>query len=69
MPIPMFYCKERGKELINAETIKAVSKLFRERPNKWWSLTRRIFCLKVGFAPSAAQKRVHKKKRYYGRLV
>ena len=39
VPIPMFYCKECGKELINDETIKAVSKLFREQgPNKWWEL-------------------------------
>ncbi len=39
VPIPMFYCKDCGKELINDETIKTVSKLFREQgPNKWWEL-------------------------------
>ena len=37
VPIPMFYCKECGKEIINDDTIKAVSKLFREEgPDKWW---------------------------------
>ena len=39
VPIPMFYCKDCGKELINDETIKVVSKLFKEQgPNKWWEL-------------------------------
>lgn len=39
VPIPIFYCKDCGKELINDETIKAVSKLFREQgPDKWWEL-------------------------------
>ena len=39
VPIPIFYCKECGKELINDETIAAVSKLFREQgPDKWWEL-------------------------------
>ncbi len=39
VPIPMFYCAECGKEHINDETIKTVSKLFREEgPNKWWEL-------------------------------
>ncbi len=37
VPIPIFYCAECGKELINDETINAVSKLFREEgPDKWW---------------------------------
>lgn len=40
VPIPMFYCSECGKELINDETVAAVSKLFREEsPNKWWELS------------------------------
>lgn len=39
VPIPMFYCAECGKELINDDTIQAVSKLFREQgPEKWWEL-------------------------------
>ncbi len=37
VPIPMFYCEECGKEIINDETIKAVSELFRtEGPDMWW---------------------------------
>ncbi len=39
VPIPMFYCKDCGKEIINEDTINAVSKLFREQgPDKWWEL-------------------------------
>ncbi len=39
VPIPIFYCKECGKELINDETIAAVAKLFRERgSDAWWEL-------------------------------
>ncbi|MBR4172916.1 MAG: class I tRNA ligase family protein, partial [Clostridia bacterium] len=39
VPIPIFYCKDCGKEIVNDETIKAVSKLFREQgPDKWWEL-------------------------------
>lgn len=39
VPIPIFYCKDCGKELITDETIKAVSNLFRtEGPDKWWEL-------------------------------
>ena len=39
VPIPIFYCKDCGKEIINDETIKAVAKLFREEsPDKWWEL-------------------------------
>ncbi len=39
VPIPMFYCKDCGKELINEETIKVVSDLFKtEGPDKWWEL-------------------------------
>ena len=39
VPIPIFYCKDCGKELINSETLAAVSKLFREQgPDKWWEL-------------------------------
>ena len=39
VPIPMFYCSECGKELINDETIKAVSELFKTKgPDMWWEL-------------------------------
>ncbi|MGN1058992.1 MAG: isoleucine--tRNA ligase, partial [Clostridia bacterium] len=39
VPIPIFYCEECGKELINAETIKAVSALFHEKgSNAWYEL-------------------------------
>ncbi len=39
VPIPIFYCAECGKEIINKETIAAVAKLFREEgPDKWWEL-------------------------------
>lgn len=39
VPIPIFYCADCGKEIINDETIAAVSKLFREQgPDKWWEL-------------------------------
>ena len=39
VPIPMFYCKDCGKELINEETIKIVSDLFKSQgPDKWWEL-------------------------------
>ncbi len=39
VPIPIFYCEECGKELINADTIKAVSELFYEKgSNAWYEL-------------------------------
>ncbi len=39
VPIPIFYCADCGKEIINDETIAAVAKLFREEsPDKWWEL-------------------------------
>ncbi len=36
VPIPIFYCKECGKELITEESIKAVSKLFAEKGSTAW---------------------------------
>jgi len=37
VPIPIFYCTECGKELINGETIEAVKKLFeKEGSNAWF---------------------------------
>ena len=39
VPIPIFYCEKCGKEIINDETIKAVSELFKtEGPDMWWEL-------------------------------
>jgi len=36
VPIPIFYCKDCGKELINDETIKATADLFREKGSSSW---------------------------------
>ncbi|MBQ3553766.1 MAG: isoleucine--tRNA ligase [Clostridia bacterium] len=36
VPIPIFYCKDCGKELINDETIKATADLFREKGSSAW---------------------------------
>ncbi len=36
VPIPIFYCKECGKELISPETIKHVANLFREHGADIW---------------------------------
>ena len=39
VPIPIFYCKDCGKELINADTIKAVADLFRAKgSNAWYAM-------------------------------
>ena len=39
VPIPIFYCKDCGKELITDESIKAVADLFREKgSNAWYSM-------------------------------
>ena len=39
VPIPIFYCKDCGKELITDESIKAVAELFREKgSNAWYAL-------------------------------
>lgn len=39
VPIPIFYCKDCGKELINDDTIAAISKLFREKgPDSWYTM-------------------------------
>jgi len=39
VPIPIFYCKACGKELITDESIKAVADLFREKgSNAWYAL-------------------------------
>ncbi len=40
VPIPMFYCKECGKEYITDESIKRIQELFREKgSNAWFDLT------------------------------
>ncbi len=39
VPIPIFYCKDCGKELITDESIKAVANLFREKgSNAWYAM-------------------------------
>lgn len=40
VPIPIFYCKDCGKELIDKNTIEKISKLFEEKgSNAWFELT------------------------------
>ena len=40
VPIPIFYCKECGKEYITEESIEKIKKLFKEKgSNAWWDLT------------------------------
>ncbi|MBE7059359.1 MAG: isoleucine--tRNA ligase [Ruminococcaceae bacterium] len=40
VPIPIFYCKDCGKELINDDTIKVISDLFREKgSDAWFAMT------------------------------
>lgn len=40
LPIPIFYCKECNKHIINDETINAVKELFKkEGSNAWWAKT------------------------------
>lgn len=40
VPIPIFYCKDCGKELINNDTIEKISKMFEEKgSNSWFELT------------------------------
>ena len=36
VPIPIFYCKKCGKAIVNDETIKAVSDLFRKKGSDAW---------------------------------
>lgn len=40
VPIPIFYCKDCGKEYLTQETIKKVSEIFREKgSNAWFEMT------------------------------
>ncbi len=40
VPLPIFYCSDCGKYIINDETIKAVSALFREKgSNAWYDMS------------------------------
>ena len=40
VPIPIFYCKDCGKEYITEESIEKIKKLFKEKgSNAWWDLT------------------------------
>ncbi len=39
VPIPIFYCEDCGKEMINSETIKKVAEIFREKgADAWYEL-------------------------------
>ncbi|NLN04234.1 MAG: isoleucine--tRNA ligase [Clostridiaceae bacterium] len=40
VPIPIFYCKKCGKELINEDTIENISRIFNEKgSNSWFELS------------------------------
>ncbi len=40
VPIPIFYCKDCGKEYVTDESIKKLKKIFKEKgSNAWWDLT------------------------------
>ena len=40
VPIPIFYCADCGKELINEETIESLNKIFKEQgTNAWYELS------------------------------
>ena len=40
VPIPIFYCKDCGKEYITEESIEKIKKIFKEKgSNAWWDLT------------------------------
>ncbi|MBQ3053327.1 MAG: isoleucine--tRNA ligase [Clostridia bacterium] len=40
VPIPIFYCKDCGKEIINDQTIKIIADLFREKgSDAWFAMT------------------------------
>ena len=40
VPIPIFYCKECGKEYVTEESIEKLKKIFKEKgSNAWWDLT------------------------------
>ncbi len=48
VPIPIFYCKDCGKELITEDSIKAVAKLFGEKGSTAWYDTDPADILPVG---------------------
>ena len=40
VPLPIYYCKECGKEYITEESIEKLKKIFKEKgSNAWWDLT------------------------------
>ncbi len=49
VPIPIFYCKDCGKPIINDETIKAVANLFRTKGSDQWFALDASEILPAGF--------------------
>ncbi len=62
VPIPIFYCEECGKELINTDTIKAVADLFREKGSGAWYEVDASDILPEGTACSCGCKKFTKEK-------
>jgi len=50
VPLPIFYCKECGEAIINADTISAVSNLFREKGSDVWFVMDAADILPEGFS-------------------
>lgn len=54
VPIPMFYCKDCGKEIINDETIKVITDLVKEHgTNIWYELDEKEILEKAGIRACA----------------
>ena len=63
VPIPVFYCKDCGKEIVDKDLMLRVSKIFGQEALTPGSPTRRnISCRRIISAPTAAHKRALKKK-------
>lgn len=68
VPIPIFYCKDCGKEIINDETINAVKELFAKRAPMHGSSTKHQRSCRKAIPVNAAEKS-SKRDRYNGCLV
>lgn len=60
VPIPIFYCKECGIELINDETINAVKNLFKEKGSDSWFYTEAKDILPEGISCKCGCKEFNK---------
>ena len=68
VPIPIFYCNECGRELINEQTIEAVKELFaREGSTAWFEKDASRSCLKALNAHGS--RYIQEGNRYNGCLV